>query len=157
GLAVPGIYRLQNSMEESTVTNTNTKKRINSVFGGVSVGWNDLIFVDFTGRNDWSSTLPKSDNSYFYPGITGSFLFSELIDSEVLSFGKLRGGYSQVRNDTSPYQLLNTFSNSSLSPIFIGVPGYTNQNTKKNDLLKPESISTWEVGVEAAFLQRRLE
>src|SRR5690625_720688 len=158
GLVAPGIYNLGNSMEQASVSNRDTKKRINSIFGTVSVGWKDMAYLEFSGRNDWSSTLPSGDNSYFYPSVTGSFLFSEVLDDKgVLTYGKIRGGFSQVRNDTDPYQLLNTFSNSSLSPVFIGLPGFTNENTKKNEMLKPEQVSTWEVGLEAAFLDRRLE
>ncbi len=158
GLVAPGIYNLGNSMEQATVTNSSSRKRINSIFGAVSLGWRDMVYVDFSGRNDWSSTLPSGDNSYFYPAITGSFLFSELLDDKsVLNYGKIRGGFSQVRNDTDPYQLYNTFSNSSLSPVFMGLPGFTNENTKKNEFLKPEVVSTWEIGVEAAFLNRRVE
>lgn len=158
GLVAPGIYNLGNSMEKASITNRDTKKRINSIYGSVSLGWRDMVYVDFSGRNDWSSTLPSDDNSYFYPSVTGSFLFSEVLEEKgILTYGKIRGGFSQVRNDTDPYQLLNTYSSSSLSPVFMGLPGFTNENTKKNQMLKPESISTWEVGVEAAFFDRRLE
>src|SRR5699024_3752246 len=158
GLVAPGIYNLGYSMEQATVTNSSTRKRIKSVYGAVSLGWRDMVYLDFSGRNDWSSTLPSGDNSYFYPALTGSFLFSELLeDKNVLNYGKIRGGFSQVRNDTDPYQLYNTFSNSSLSPVFMGLPGFTNENTKKNELLKQEVVSTWEIGVEAAFLNRRVE
>lgn len=158
GLVATGIYNLGNSMEEASIINNDTRKRINSVFGGASLGWRDMVYVDFSGRNDWSSTLPSSDNSYFYPAVTGSFIFSEVIDNaDWLTYGKLRAGYSQVRNDTDPYQLINTYNNSSLSSVFLGVPGFTNSNTKSNEFLKPEIVSTWEVGIEAAFLKRRVE
>src|SRR5699024_8005842 len=145
------------SVEKANVSNTDNAKRINSVFGGVSLGWRNLIFVDLTGRNDWSSTLPSGENSYFYPGITGSFIFSELIeDVDWMNYAKVRGGYSQVRNDTSPYQLKNTYSGAGVSADFLGNPGFTNSTTLRNAELKPEKVTTWEVGLEGVLFDSRL-
>lgn len=156
GLIVPGIYNLGNSLEKPTVNQSDAKRRVNSVFGGVSLGFQNFFFVDFSGRNDWSSTLPKENNSYFYPAVTGSFVFSELMDASWLSYGKVRGGWSQVRNDTDPYLLRNVYIASPLSGSFMGSPALTNQNTRSNTDLKPELVSTWEVGIEAAMFQKRL-
>lgn len=161
GLIVPNLYNLANSVELPTVTNAKFKKRVNSVFGSVSLGFRDLLYVDVTGRNDWSSTLPVDNNSYFYPSVSGSFVFSELFpDNNVLNFGKIRGGWGEVRNDTNPYELINTYVLSGTyvngASMFGGVPGFTNQTTKKNPNLKPELVSTWEVGLEASMLKKRL-
>lgn len=157
GLVVPEIYNLGNSVEKANVSNSDSGKRINSLFGGVSVGWRNLIFVDLTARNDWSSTLPSGENSYFYPGVTGSFIFSELIDEvDWINYAKVRGGYSQVRNDTSPYQLKNTYTGAGISSDFLGNPGFTNSTTLRNAELKPEKVTTWEVGLEGVLLDSRL-
>lgn len=165
GLVVPNLYNLSNGLEDPTVNNSVSKKRVNSVFGSVSLGWKNIVFVDVTGRNDWSSTLPSNNNSYFYPAFTGSFVFSELFgDNNILNFGKLRGGWSQVRNDTDPYLLQNVFVKPTtlsandaiyLSDTFIGYPTYANENTRRNSELKPELISTWEVGIEASMFEKR--
>lgn len=156
GLIAPGIYNLGNSMERADIREARAKSRTNSVFGGISLGYNNIIFADFSGRNDWSSTLPSHNNSYFYPSISGSFVFSELIDTSWLNYGKIRGGWSQVRHDSDPYLLKNVFISSGLASSFLDFPALTNESTRRNPDLKPELITTWEVGVEARLFKRRL-
>lgn len=155
GLIAPEIYNLGNSKETPIITEARTKSRTNSVFGQVSLGWDNLLFVDVTGRNDWSSTLPSHNNSYFYPSLSGSFVFSELIESSWLGFGKIRGGWSEVRHDADPYLLNNVFLASSLSSIFLETPTFTNESTRRNSDLKPELVTTWEVGLEARMFKNR--
>lgn len=164
GLIVPYMYNLGNSKESPTVNNRKEKERVNSVFGSVSLGFKSLLYVDVTGRNDWSSTLPVNNNSYFYPSFSGSLVFSEFFETnDILNFGKIRGGWSQVRNDTDPYLLRNVFLQPSTysaatinDPNIYGeVPGFTNENVKRNPELKPELISSWEIGIEAAMFKRR--
>lgn len=157
GLVVPGIYNLGNSVDSPLTQNSISKKRINSVFGGVSLGYSNSVFVDFAGRNDWSSALPADNNSYFYPAVTGSIVFSEWFGkNDILNYGKIRGGWSQVRNDTDPYSLANVYIPSTLGNSFLGDPAFTNETTRKNPFLKPEQITTWEVGIEAEFFKRRI-
>ncbi|MCK6693405.1 MAG: TonB-dependent receptor [Thermoanaerobaculia bacterium] len=96
GLSVPGIYTLQNSVERPFVQTTVTEKQIESLFGGASFGWNSTIFLDLTGRQDWSSTLPEAGNGFFYPSASLSYVFSETFNIPALSFGKLRLGWAQV-------------------------------------------------------------
>ncbi|MET3730859.1 SusC/RagA family TonB-linked outer membrane protein [Moheibacter stercoris] len=156
GLIVPNLYNLGNSLEAPTVLNRKYKKRVNSIFGGISLGFKDMLFVDVTGRNDWSSTLPSDNNSYFYPSVSGSFVFSQLMpQNDILNFGKIRGGWGEVRNDTNPNELINTYIAGDPG-IFGGTPGFSNQANKKNPFLKPELISTWEVGIEASMFKKRL-
>ncbi len=163
GLVVPNMYTLGNSSEDPSITDYKYKKRINSVFGSVSLGFKNLVFVEATGRNDWSSTLPSDHNSYFYPSVSGSFVFSELIsDNNILNFGKLRGGWAQVRNDTDPYLLVNTYlkptvtNGGQVMSGFNGTPVFTNSTTQKNPNLKPELVTTWEIGLEASMFKKRL-
>lgn len=157
GLVVPRIYNLGNSVDSPLTQNSISKKRINSVFGGVSLGYSNSVFVDFAGRNDWSSALPADNNSYFYPAVTGSIVFSEWFGkNDILNYGKIRGGWSQVRNDTDPYSLANVYIPSTLGNSFLGDPAFTNETTRKNPFLKPEQITTWEVGIEAEFFKRRI-
>ncbi|MDR2283499.1 MAG: SusC/RagA family TonB-linked outer membrane protein [Sphingobacterium sp.] len=157
GLIVDGIYNLSNSKETPTVSNATLKKRVNSLFGSVSLGYDDLVYVDFSARNDWSSTLPKGDNSYFYPAVTGSFIFSKLTNFSWLNFGKVRAGWSKVGNDTDPYRLVDTYTNGVFSnTLFDGDPYYLRNTTKYNPQLRPEMKKGYEFGLEAQFLENRI-
>ncbi|PVW17067.1 SusC/RagA family TonB-linked outer membrane protein [Marixanthomonas spongiae] len=153
GLATPGIYNLNNSNNDAAVDDFDSRKRVNSVFGSASFGWDNFAYLTVTGRNDWSSTLPDDNNSYFYPSANASLVFSQLIDADWLSFGKLRGGLAQVSSDTDPYNLINTFFSG---PSFFSVIQFQNSGTKLNPELKPEIKDTWEVGLEMAFFKNRL-
>ena len=92
GLVVPGLYNISNSADPAQVTESDSRKRVNSVFGSVSLGYDNFAYLTFTGRNDWSSSLAEDNASFFYPSINGSFVFSKIIEAEWLSFGKIRGG-----------------------------------------------------------------
>lgn len=153
GLVVPGIYNLSNSVADPIVTEFDSRSRVNSVFGSASFGYDNFAYISVTGRNDWSSTLPASDNSYFYPSINGSVVFSQLIDASWLSFGKVRGGYAEVGSDTDAYRLRNTFDAGTTS--FNGLTQFFTPNTNLNAFLKPELKETWEVGLEMAFFDNR--
>lgn len=112
--------------------------------------------MDGTIRNDWSSTLPVENNSFIYPSLTGSFVFSQLPvfkQLDWLSFGKLRLGWAQVGNDTDPYQLYKVYD---AEQAFEGTPGYSLPNTKPNASLKPEITSSWETGLNLQFFKNRL-
>ena len=110
-LLLPDVPSATNNADVALVYQNGNQKRINSVFGSVSVGWRDLVFVDLTARNDWSSTLPEANNSYFYPSLGTSFIFSELIPkSDAFSYGKIRASWAKVGNDADPYQVFNTYS-----------------------------------------------
>ncbi|MEX0660918.1 MAG: SusC/RagA family TonB-linked outer membrane protein [Balneolaceae bacterium] len=155
GLNVPFIYSITNSSVRPDVSDFKSDKRINSFFGAATFGYRDFLYLDITGRNDWSSTLPEANNSYFYPSASLSFIFTDAfnLDNQWLSYGKLRGGWTQVGNDTDPYQLLATYV--SASP-FGDIPSYSLQNTIPNIDLKPESITSVEVGTELRFANDRL-
>ncbi|PPL02923.1 SusC/RagA family TonB-linked outer membrane protein [Parapedobacter indicus] len=155
GLIVPSYYNLKNAPSVLT-NNAFYHKRVYSLFGSFSAGWNDMLYIDGTLRNDWSSTLPISDNSFLYPSVTGSFVFSELPslrNSNILTFGKIRVGWAQVGNDTDPYQLQQVFE---ALPAFAGNPNYALSGTLNNALLKPEITSSWETGVNLVFFNNRL-
>lgn len=161
GLIVSGQYNINNSQETPIIQNTIHKRRVNSVFGGASFGFNDIFFVDVTARNDWSSTLPAENNSYFYPSVTGSFVFSQALKADWLNFGKIRGGWSRVGSDTDPYQLINVYLNNlafngaNAGPTFNGNPHYLNELTRKNPNLRPEMVDSWEVGIEMSMFRNR--
>lgn len=129
-------------------------KRLIGVFGEAGISYKDMVYLTATARNDWSSTVPIADQSYFYPSLSGSFVFTELLhDIPVLSFGKLRASWAQVGKDASPYAT-NTYTTS---PITInGYTGIGNQYTSGNPYLKPEIQRSWEIGGELRFLKNRI-
>lgn len=157
GLIVPGLYTINNSMQQASVVTYKWRKRVNSVYASASFGFRDTFFLEATARNDWSSTLPADNNSYFYPSVTGSFVFSQLVDASWLKFGKLRAGWSKTGNDTSAHQLYDVYENNAFSgSVFKTVPYYLTGLTKKNPNLKPESKKSWEIGLEMQMFNNRL-
>ena len=157
GIAIPLFYNLKNSISTARSTNSLTKRAINSLYGNLTLGWKSTVYLDASLRNDWSSTLPKGNNSYIYPAVTGSFIFSEMInDVSWLSFGKLRIGYALVGNDASPYQIIDIYNQYTNIDAATGTPGYTLSPTLRNKDLKPESTTSFEVGLELNFLNNRI-
>lgn len=151
-----GLINLSNSGEFPSVTQFSAKKLINSAYGSVSFGYNSYLFMDVTARNDWSSTLPAANNSYFYPSVGGSFIFTEAFKGfpkNILSFGKIRGSYAIVGNDTSPYQLAPTYT---FNGIYNGQAYASLASTFYNPDLKPEKTASTEFGVDLRFLKDRL-
>lgn len=149
GLIIPNFYNLRNSIETPLAQNTDFERRVNSVFGSLSLGFKETLFIEATGRNDWFSTTAHEG---FYPSVTGSFVFSNVIKSNWLSFGKLRAGWAKVASDTDPYQVVNVM-NQAIN--FNGQPRYTLSTRNNNPDLKPEMKETKEIGIEANFLRNR--
>ena len=154
-LLVAGFKNISNSGEYPTVSQAYSGKRINSVFGSVSLDWNRWIFLDFTARNDWSSTLPIDNCSYFYPSVGTSFIFSDAfkINPRILSLGKIRASLAYAGADTSPYRIGQTFSYSGL---YNSQPLPSISTTLNNSELKPERTRSLELGAELRFLHNRL-
>ncbi|WP_184547942.1 SusC/RagA family TonB-linked outer membrane protein [Mucilaginibacter sp. FT3.2] len=154
-LAVAGLYTLSNSRDPLVSSNYYGKLKTYSYFTSVQLGYKNYAFINATARNDWSSTLPKANLAYFYPSVNGSLVLSEALDikSNVLTYLKLRGGWSKVGKATTPYQLINTYNFTA--------PLGTNpqQNLNSIDLnpnLKPETTTSSEAGFEIGFFQDRL-
>src|SRR5574344_502063 len=156
GIAIPLYYNLANSINTAAAYNYKRQKGINSVFGDVTVGWKNMVYLEGTLRSDKSSTLPSGNNTYTYPSLTASWLFSELLKSKApwLSYGKIRAGFAKVGNDTDPYQIQQTYS--QYTHVDSSTPGYILSGTLNNNKLKPESTTSWEFGLEASFLDNRL-
>ena len=155
---VPGFYAFDNALQEDRkFTNYKSKKRLVGVYGEFRADWRNAIFVTVTGRNDWSSTLPKENRSYFYPSVSGAIVFTELMgDSrpDWLTFGKVRASWAKVGKDTSPY-----VTNTYLWPVgtyLNGMSGVGNTWTTGNPFLKPEITKSTEVGLEMRFFRNRL-
>lgn len=133
----------------------NAKKK-QAVYGTASIGYKDFIYVDVTGRNDWSSALPSDNRSYFYSSYGVSFVLTELVKSipkDWLSYAKIRGSYAKVGNDTGFDQLLNGFSYNT---SYLGdMAWFENENKRKTNSLKPESTTSFETGLDLRFLKDR--
>ncbi|MDR1896591.1 MAG: SusC/RagA family TonB-linked outer membrane protein [Prevotellaceae bacterium] len=158
GLAIPLFYNLTNSVSPAQAYNTLSEKSVNSLFGNVVVGWKGLLYLDASVRNDWSSTLPSKNNSYIYPAVTGSFIFSELVKDALpwLSFGKIRAGYAFVGGDTDPYQIIDSYSQYTTIDAATGTPGYIIATKLRNKELKPERTGSFETGLEVNLFNNRV-
>ncbi|WP_035647412.1 SusC/RagA family TonB-linked outer membrane protein [Flavobacterium sp. ASV13] len=154
-LAVPDLYTLTNSRDPLTSSNTLSRLRVYSAYASAQLGFRNYAFLNLTARNDWSSTLPSSNRSYFYPSINGSLVLTDALNikSNTLDFLKLRGGWSEVGNDADPYQLSTVYN---FQTAFDGNPIQTSSQKKLNQDLKPETTRSTEVGIESSFWKNRL-
>jgi TonB-linked SusC/RagA family outer membrane protein len=156
GQVIPGIESITN-YSTNRLDASLYRKQVNSLYGAINLAYNGYAYLDFTLRNDWSSTLSKENHSYLYPSVSGSFIFSNYfhLEGSVLSFGKVRASWAKVGGDTDPYQLnLNyglrnfTFQGQSLGEISsTTIPLYG---------LKPTATYSYEFGVDLRFLQSRI-
>ena len=152
GLVIPNVYNLGNASGRPIVEELNTVKRVNSLYGMADIGFDNKLFLQLTGRNDWSSTLPKGNNSYFYPSASLSALMLDVLQwkSRILSYWKMRASYAQVGNDTDPYQTSAYYEYNTL-PGTVGLPA-----TIPNKDLKPEITSSIELGTELKLFSNRV-
>ena len=149
-LITPGVYKLSNGVAAPITTFTERNKRVNSVYGTATLSYANKIFLDVTGRNDWSSTLPSGNNSFFYPSVSTSFILSDLFRlPEQISFAKLRASWAQVGNDTAPYKTAKYYNPSAF-------PGSASVSpTLYNARFKPEISNSIEVGLDWRMFKQR--
>lgn len=150
GLIIPGLYNLNNGVENSLASNVDSHGAVKSLFASASIGYKDLIYVEATGRND-SYSMVKEDG--FYPSVTGSFVFSNALKADWLSFGKIRAGWSSIAQGAAPY-ITGTFT--TFGSPFNGSPQYSNPNASSDPNLTPELKVTKEIGIEARFFKNRV-
>ena len=171
GLVVPGVYTLSNSngpIDVSTRTDIPYfQKRLVGVYGNVDLGYKNYLYLNMTGRNDWSSTLPQNKNSYFYPAASASFIFSELLKGKLkekyINYGKLRIAAAEVGHDAAPYHLYNSFGATSINTGYgttvfplNSIPAFSQNDVFRNGNLKPERTKSFEVGTEITGLNDRI-
>lgn len=150
GLVVPYVYMLANGINNPITTTADSKKKINSLYGMFSFAYRSQIFLDVTGRNDWSSTLPAHNNSYFYPSVVSSFILNDIFNiNGPVDMLKYRLSYAQVGSDTEPYQTSKYYSSSA----FPSSASMDNQLFNAN--LKPEISTNWETGFDLRMFKNR--
>ncbi|ALL05349.1 SusC/RagA family TonB-linked outer membrane protein [Pedobacter sp. PACM 27299] len=157
GLSSPDYYSIAGSIDRPDSRSYERRKEIRSAYAMASLGYKDTYFLDISIRNDNSSALPKSNNSYWYPSVSGSFVFSQLTNWEALSFGKLRASYAVAGSDLKPYQTAYTYSPGSV---------YKNTTTNINTLYVPDKLNnpfakpafahSFEIGTDLKFLKNRI-
>lgn len=154
-LTVPGVYTVANAKGNAYTSENHNTRRSNSVYANLSLGWKNQLYADISVRNDWDSTIK---DAFFYPSFSGSWIVTEtlpmLTNGKWLNFLKLRGGWAKIGNATDPY-VSNAYY-SVLSAPFDGATLYYNPTTYPAQNLRPEMVKTWEIGLEANFLDNRI-
>ena len=161
-----GFWDLSNGANKDAISEAQSKRRSIGLFGDITFGYDDQLFIDLTARNDWSSTLPLDKNSYFYPGITASWIFTEIIPkNKVLSFGKIRAAYGMTGNDAGVYLTNPSFEQgfantgylgSAISFPVNGTNAFIASSTLGSGTLRPEMTSEAEAGLNMQFFGGRL-
>lgn len=152
-LQIPGVYSLINTSHDPLTGNNSYQRQTNSLYGMISLSWKNAVFLDVTGRNDWSSTLSANNRSFFYPSVSGSVVLNDLFEfgraNGLINLMKIRASWAQVGNDTAPYRIQNYYQGTGF-PGTVAIPtSLSNQN------LKPEIVSSWEVGLELKMFRNR--
>ncbi len=170
GLNIDQLYTFANA-NSNTATNFNSLRRLFGVYADVNLGYRDFLFLNVTGRNDWSSTLPPDNNSYFYPSVSTSFVFSEafkgsgVFANDVISYGKVRLNYANVGSDEDPYQLAFTYNpltqandiyTFNLLYPYNGASAFAATNVLPPTNLRPQRQTSYEIGTELKFLGGRI-
>jgi outer membrane receptor protein involved in Fe transport len=153
-LTVPDLYTISNVKGAPSTSMFDSEKKTNSVFGAANASYKDFLFLGVTGRNDWSSTLPASNRSYFYPSASIGLVITDAfhLQSDALSFAKIRASWAKVGGDTDPYQLSRTYSASSFNSISLFAP----TGTLPPANLKPQETRSYEIGANLRFIKNRL-
>lgn len=155
-VTINGLYNVANNATTNTNRSRIEEKEVNSVYGAASFGFKNFLYLDVTGRNDWSSTLPLRNNSYFYPSVSTSIILSEVLDlgNTPLSYAKIRASWAQVGNDTDPYRLTQVFTPQD--PWNSSTPTFSENQVIANNDLRPEKTTGIEFGADLRFLNNRL-
>jgi outer membrane receptor protein involved in Fe transport len=157
GISVPGIYNISNAAIAPQITQFEQRREVNSAYGSAAFTWNGWLTVEGSARNDWSSTLPRGNNGYFYPAVAASVVLTDAVpalqNNRVVSYAKLRAATARVGADTDPYRLRTTYVGNSNK--FNGLPQFSLADELANPDLKPEITTSDEVGVELGLFNGR--
>lgn len=156
GLMIPGYYSLKSSVDPATTSSSVSKRQINSLYGKVGLSWKSAVFLEFTGRNDWSSTLDKSEQSYFYPSVSGSVILSEFLPlPQWADFWKIRGSWSQTKHPASVYEINQAYTISNNYWGDMKAAYYP--ESMRDVTLKPKTNGSFELGTGFHFFNHRLK
>lgn len=153
---IPGLYNLRNTSTQRFSSDSRTKRRLVGIFADASIGYKNFAFLNITGREDLTSTLPYKNAQYFYPGVSGSLIWTDAfkLKSNVLDYGKIRAGYARVGNDASPHNTEATFGLNAAG--FQGQPLASRDATSYDPDLTPEFTRELEIGTEMRLFKRRI-
>lgn len=155
GLSTPGYYSLKASIDPIDSSSALQQKRVNSLYGKLSLSWDSTYFLDVTGRNDWSSTLRSDERSYFYPSVSGSVVLSEIFNlPSWWDFLKVRGSWTVTKADASIYANNNVYSVST--NVWSGMTSASYPSTLIGGRVLPKKAEVWEVGGATNFFKNRL-
>lgn len=164
-LIVSEFYNMVNTSDNRGFE-SNYQKRTAAIFGDVGLSYKSMVFLNLTGRNEWSTTMPEDKNSFFYPSASLGFVFSELMsNSGVFTFGKVRASYARIANDGPAYRTTTYWGAGSTYDgwttdgaqfPFNGTPGYSYGDVKGNNEIKPETLTNFEFGAELRFFNNKL-
>ena len=168
-LTIPNFFNLTNSSEKPTIDQYKQLRRLMGAYGQIDLGWDDWAYLTLTARNDWSSTLPKGNRSFFYPGVTGSFIFSKFLSPEaqkIITFGKVRAAWGKTGNDANVYMTSSVYAQGGANTSGWGTSqfpftkgnynAYSAGNILGSPTLSPEMTSEFELGLNMAFFQNRV-
>lgn len=155
GLIIPGYYSLKASVDPAETSKTYNSKQTNSIYGKIGLAYKSAVFVEATGRNDWSSTLPEETRSYFYPAVSGSVVLSEFIKMpKVIDFWKIRGSWTTTKHDMGVYAINDVYSIST--DVWDNMSAAYSPTTIRNSLLSPSQTRSYELGTAIHLFGNRL-
>ncbi len=168
GLVIPNWDHLSNTQTQNAAEVT-TRKRTAAYFADLGLSYKSMVFLNLTGRHEWSTTMPEDDDNFLYPSVSLGFVFTELPslqNNAIISFGKLRASWAKTANDASPYNIYTTYgmaigSDGWTQPFgfiypLMGYPGFTYNDAMGNASMKPESMTSVEFGADIRFLSNRI-
>ncbi|MCQ2215431.1 MAG: SusC/RagA family TonB-linked outer membrane protein [Bacteroidales bacterium] len=159
-----GFWDLSNGATKKVIEESQSKRRAVGLFGDLTIGWDDMVYLDVTARNDWSSTLPLKENSFFYPGATLSWIFTHVVpENDALSFGKVRLAFGKTGNDADPYKTSSSYIQSDsylrygdgVKFPMNGINSFRKSATVGSATLRPEMTKEFEIGLNLKFFNDR--
>lgn len=154
GLIVPFVYSIKNTQGPAITDGNRSEKSIRSVYGSVNLDFYKYAYLTLTGRNDWSSTLAKGNNSYFYPSVALSTMVSEYVKlPKVIDYLKMYGSWAVVSSDLDPYQIISTYNKDT---SYGSAPSVSYPSSLVNYYIKPQKTTSWEAGLSTALFRNRI-
>ncbi len=155
GLSVPGFYSLKASVSPATTSSSLTRRQDNALYGRFTGSWKNRVFLEVTGRNDWSSTLDNENNSFFYPSVSSSIVVSDFFNlPEAINFWKIRGAWTRTKYAPGIYEINQQYSIAS--DVWQGLGTATYPTILRSRSIMPETIDSWEIGSEIHLIKDRI-